>query len=185
MAHFIRNLRLFCTACGYQRYCQMHQHISITLNLLATWSKPLNSNQRTTPECRASFERQVLNTVWAESLKNLCLSNWQDNKRIRKFSNWLQKSQSRGSLSKHAHCLIRWLDMLGGIGKRHWSNASLWGGELYAGHGWFWRRVVWYLCYEDSRCCTDVGLSQLRVYGRWPYRFGLTFIQTDEQFWFK
>ena len=46
-------------------------------------------------------------------------------------------------------------------------------GELYAGHGWFWRRVVWYLCYEDSQCCTDVGLSQLRVYGRWPYRFSL------------
>ena len=58
-------------------------------------------------------------------------------------------------------------------------------GELYAGHGWFWRRVVWYLCYEDSQCCTDVGLGQLRVYGRWPYRFSLIYIQTDKQFWFK
>ena len=39
------------------------QHISITLNLAATWSKPLNSNQRTTSECRSSFGRKVLNTV--------------------------------------------------------------------------------------------------------------------------
>ena len=39
------------------------QHISITLNLAATWSKPLNSNQRTTSECRDSFGRMALNTV--------------------------------------------------------------------------------------------------------------------------
>jgi len=33
-----------------------------TLNLLASWSKPLNSNQRTIRECRSSFGRQALNT---------------------------------------------------------------------------------------------------------------------------
>ena len=38
--------------------------------------------QRTTPKCRLSFGRQVLDTVWAESAKNRCLSNWQDNKKL-------------------------------------------------------------------------------------------------------
>ena len=174
--HFIISQWLSSAVFDFKRYCLRRQRISITAKLLATRSKPLNSNQRTRPECRESFGRKVLNTVWAESLKIVA---WAMDRRTIGSIDLLKKSQSKRSLSKHSYWLIRWLDMLGSIGKRHWSNASLWGGELYAGHGWSWRRVVWYLWCEDSPYSTDIGTNQLGVYGRWPYRFGLILIQTD------
>ena len=80
--HFTISQWLSVTVFDFQRYCLRHQRISISVKLLATWSKALNSNQRTKPECRAGFDRKVLNTVWAESFNNRCLGNWQQNKRI-------------------------------------------------------------------------------------------------------
>ena len=52
--------------------------------------------------------------------------------------------------------------MLGGVGKRHRSNASL-EGEQYANHRRFWQRKVLHLCCGVSQCTTDAGSSQLGV----------------------
>ena len=56
--------------------------------------------------------------------------------------------------------------MLGGVGKRHWSNwsnASLERRTIRASHGRFWQRKVLHLCCGDSQCDTDAGTSQLGV----------------------
>ena len=68
--HFIISQWLSRVVSKFTRYCLRRQRISITAKLLAIRSKPLNSNRRTRPECRDSFCRKALNTVWAESLKN-------------------------------------------------------------------------------------------------------------------
>jgi hypothetical protein len=53
--------------------------------------------------------------------------------------------------------------MLGGVGKRHRSNASLEGRTIRASHGRFWQRKVLHLCCGVSQCGTDAGSSQLGV----------------------
>ena len=56
--------------------------------------------------------------------------------------------------------------MLGGVGKRHWSNwsnASLERRTIRASHGRFWQRKVLHLCCGVLQCDTDAGTSQLGV----------------------
>ena len=54
--------------------------------------------------------------------------------------------------------------MLGGVGKRrwsNWSNASLERRTIRASHGRFWQRKVLHLCCGVLQCDTDAGTSQL------------------------
>ena len=125
--HFIISQWLPSAVFDSKRYCLRRQHISITAKLLATRSKPLNSNRRTRPECHESFGRKALKTVGAESLKIVTWTMVRRTKGARSYRLTKIKSQTKRGLSKRAYWLIRWLDILGSIGKRHWSNASLWG----------------------------------------------------------